>query len=754
MRSARHPTKTKKATLRKSHTRTHVQYIGGHTSISPSILEGIQYMHGLGANAIQIFAGSNASASLKTKQEVSKTAAQEIRKYIQRFGLYVVIHAIYMLNFCQHGPSSRRIKYMHDNLKYDLELAQRIGARAVVIHMGFHLGLDRQIAHSNLVDNLIHILSETQASAPDVELLLEVSAGAGTQIGVGLAELADIITLLVNRVGTIDTGLLAQCRGTDKGVGTTPDSRRAGSPALDVSLNSREHSPEARVGLELSVNGTKSQLIDRLGVCLDTQHMFSAGIDIRGEGGLDTIIKYFAENMNIGLIRLIHLNDSAVKLGARRDMHAGLGEGHLFGGPDGIAILRNIVLNARKFRIPIILETHGAGTGSGHPPESAKPEHTAYSTEIGILRAISNGEPVSRLVPSRAPSQPKTSKKQRVELKANGGPQSANWPLLAKFRKLRAYYTDIDRDKIRALAYGKALMALQAYPDPILSGQQVAHLPGIGKKIADKIDEFIKTGTMKIFKEQLIDTKLAEWEHQRATRLDSILGFGPVRVRGLAKQGIHTVSKLRSAVHGGKVKLNEMESVGLEYHDDLQKKVPRTETEAIFKQITSLTGIKGLAKREGLQMELAGSYPSGRLESKDIDLLIFTDKFTDPAKIPSGVMRDIQTELQASGMLVATVNIGAGKLMGLVRLDSRHPVRHVDIRLIPKVSEVYGRFYFTSGRDFNQMVRQHAKKMGYRLNEYGLYDLRTGKAVEGLATEEMVMDKIGLGYIPMSKRRG
>ncbi len=702
MRSARNPTKTKKAT-RSSHT--HPQYIGGHTSISPSILEGIQYMHGLGSNAIQIFAGSNASSSLKTKQEVSAGAAQEIRAYIQRFGLYVVIHAIYMLNFCQFGPSSRRIKYMHDNLKYDLELAQRIGARSVVIHMGFHLGLDRQTAYSNLVDNVIHILGETQVSAPDVELLLEVSAGAGTQIGVGLAEVTDIVNLFIDRLREF-------------------------------------HKPDFFT------------YYHRFGICLDTQHMFSAGIDIKTSGGIADIIDYFNEHLHVKQIKLIHLNDSAVKLGARRDMHAGLGEGHLFGGPDGIAILKNIVINARKYRIPLILETHGAGAGSSHPFESDKQEHTAYSTEIGILRALSNGEPISRLVPSRAASQPKLSKKQRAEVRANGGPQPANWALLAKFRKLRAYYTDVDRDKIRVLAYGKALMALQAYPDPILSGQQVAHLPGIGKKMADKIDEFIKTGTMKIFQDQQIDSKLAEWDKQKAARLDSILGFGPVRVRGLAKQGIHTVSDLRSAVKTGKVKLSEMESVGLEYHDDLQKKVPRSETESIFKKITALSGIKALAKQHGLQMELAGSYPSGRLESKDIDLLIFTDKYTDPAKIPPGILKELQGELQSSGVLVATVNIGAGKLMGLVRLDSHHPVRHVDIRLIPKVSEVYGRFYFTSGRDFNQMVRQHAKKMGYRLNEYGLYDLRTGKAVEGLATEAEIMDKIGLGYIPMSKRRG
>jgi apurinic endonuclease APN1 len=699
MRSARHPTKTKKATLRKSRP----QYIGGHTSISPSILEGIQYMHGLGANAIQIFAGSNASASLKTKQAVSEAAALDIKSYIHRFGLYVVIHAIYMLNFCQHGPSSRRIKYMHDNLKYDLELAQRIGARSVVIHMGFHLGMDRQSAHSNLVDNLIHILIETQKTAPDVELLLEVSAGAGTQIGVSLAELADIITLFVNRVGN------------------------------------------------------KSRLMDRLGVCLDTQHMFSAGIDIRGEGGLDTVLKYFAEHMDIGLIRLIHLNDSAVKLGARRDIHAGLGEGHLFGGPGGISILQNIVQNARKFRIPLILETHGAGTGSGHPSESAKPEHTAYSTEIGILRALSNGESVTKLVNS-SHRQQKLSKKQRAELRVSGGPQPTNWALLAKFRKLRAYYTDVDRDKIRALAYGKALMALQAYPDPIISGQQVAHLPGIGKKMAEKIDEFVKTGTMKIFQDQQIDTRMAEWEKQKATRLDSILGFGPVRVRALAMQGIRTVEQLKSEFKAGKIALTDDEELGLEHHADLQKKVDRVETYALFNRVKAAIP-KSMIDEYGLTMELAGSYPSGKLESKDIDILITSSVMTAPDKLASGsssinLLASLQGKWLESGLMVENMGMGNSKILGLFRLDHKHPVRHVDIRLIPLSSAVFGRFYFTSGRDFNQMVRQYAKKQGYRLNEYGLFDQRTGKPVEGLATEEAIMDKIGLGYIPMSKRRG
>ena len=80
-------------------------------------------------------------------------------------------------------------------------------------------------------------------------------------------------------------------------------------------------------------------------------------------------------------------------------------------------------------------------------------------------------------------------------------------------------------------------------------------------------------------------------------------------------------------------------------------------------------------------------------------------------------------------------------------------VRHLDVRLLPKTSEVAGRLYFTSGREFNQMIRGKAKQLGYKLNEFGLYDAKTGKVVEGLKSEKDIMEKIELNFIPMSKRR-
>ena len=111
-------------------------YIGAHASITPNILSGLEFMTGLGANAVQIFAGPSQSSSLKVKQYVSPEQANTIKSFIMRTDTKLIIHAVYTLNLCAHPATSGRIKYALDNIIYDMELAERIGAQGVVIHLG------------------------------------------------------------------------------------------------------------------------------------------------------------------------------------------------------------------------------------------------------------------------------------------------------------------------------------------------------------------------------------------------------------------------------------------------------------------------------------------------------------------------------------------------------------------------------------------------------------------------------------------
>lgn len=680
-------------------------YIGSHTSITPDILSGIEYMHELGATAIQIFTGPSQSSSLRVKQHVPDP--ELIKNYLKRNNIKLVIHAIYTLNFCSAPATSKRIKYAQDNLIYDLELAEKIGACCVVVHIGSQGGLDTETAYANMASNIMAILHATAKSAPNTKLALEVPAGQGKQIASNLADLTRLWMLCIK----------------------------------DLEITHKR----------------------RLGICLDTAHLFSSGQDIRTIDQLKGYLSAFDSMIGKENILCIHLNDSKAILGSRRDVHQGIGEGYLFGktmGMVSLKVIQGLVNFAKGLAIPIILETHSAGS-----PD--KPGGELYAQEIALLKQVANskgsGLPKSwRLIHSTKTKKKiitqvqssKTAKNNLTRPVINIAP--ANIGIINKFIRIKDFYTHVNPDKFRALAYNKAIISLQSYPEEILQGAQVAHLPGVGAKMVEKINEWLTTGDMKIFTEEQIDSRFEAWEQSQKDSISHVLGFGPVKVRQLAKRGITTITQLRKAVETDGITLSPGELVGIKYHEDLMRLVPRDEAKDIFDKIDSELRKSGLLAKYGLRPEIAGSWPSGKAASKDIDILLFTEKYPDAdkaSKIPISIMTDVEACLRDSGILLSTVSIGAGKLMAIVQ-GKRGIAHHIDIRLLPSGAEVFGRFYFTSGRIFNQMVRSHAKQQGYKLNEFGLYDLRkAGARVQGLDSEEKIMSYIGMKYIPMNKRR-
>lgn len=77
---------------------------------------------------------------------------------------------------------------------------------------------------------------------------------------------------------------------------------------------------------------------DRVGVCLDTAHVFAAGYDLRE--GYDEVVEAFDRTVGLGRLRVVHVNDSRGALGSRVDRHAHLGEGEI-GEPGFAALMRD-----------------------------------------------------------------------------------------------------------------------------------------------------------------------------------------------------------------------------------------------------------------------------------------------------------------------------------------------------------------------------------------------------------------------------
>lgn len=104
----------------------------------------------------------------------------------------------------------------------------------------------------------------------------------------------------------------------------------------------------------------------RLGVCLDTCHVFAAGYDLSGD--LDGMLAAFDRTIGLARLRAVHLNDSLHPLGSHRDRHARIGEGQL-----GLAALQRVTRHPALAHLPFLLET---------PQESL----AGYAREIALLQ--------------------------------------------------------------------------------------------------------------------------------------------------------------------------------------------------------------------------------------------------------------------------------------------------------------------------------------------------------------------------------
>jgi deoxyribonuclease-4 len=92
----------------------------------------------------------------------------------------------------------------------------------------------------------------------------------------------------------------------------------------------------------------------RLGLCLDSCHLFASGYDIRTDAGMDTLLEEVAAKVGAERVGSLHLNDSQTPLGSNRDRHANIGEGDL-GEPGCAAFLSAPALES----LPCVLETPG-----------------------------------------------------------------------------------------------------------------------------------------------------------------------------------------------------------------------------------------------------------------------------------------------------------------------------------------------------------------------------------------------------------
>lgn len=176
-----------------------------------------------------------------------------------------------------------------------------------------------------------------------------------------------------------ELGIVSKVNGINNGgvvihPGCYPD-RKQGLETIIESINKIDFAENSRLLLEncagegrklckdfkeikIVLEGVNSKNRSHVGVCVDTAHIWGVGdYDLSKCNEVDRMFKEFDETIGISKFWLLHLNDSEVELGAKKDRHACLGEGYIWG--ESFDSLIHLLNKCKEYSIPMVLETHG-----------------------------------------------------------------------------------------------------------------------------------------------------------------------------------------------------------------------------------------------------------------------------------------------------------------------------------------------------------------------------------------------------------
>ena len=288
-------------------------------------------------------------------------------------------------------------------------------------------------------------------------------------------------------------------------------------------------------------------------------------------------------------------------------------------------------------------------------------------------------------------------------------------------------------DQMRARVYKKAEETVLSITEDITSAEQLKGKPGIGPTILDKVNEFLRSGTLAII----------EREKEKPEYIFSeIYGVGPKKAKELADKGFKTIAEIRGKRNEV---LNDVQRMGLEYYEDILERIPRVEIDAFDKDFTKYIKLTG---DKDTNYEIVGSYRRGAITSGDIDIIITSrdpdvfDRFID--------------KLIESKHIIYVLSRGKSKCLVIARLAGERYARRIDFLYTTPEEYPFAVLYFTGSKAFNTVMRRHALTLGYSLNEHGFSKIEKGVKGEKISNtfkdEKDIFDFLGLVYKTPTER--
>lgn len=243
--------------------------LGVHVSIANGIFSAFSEAESLGCGAMQIFTKNSNQWSAK---KLSSDDILKFKEEARRAKIKAVAHDSYLINLA--SPKSFILEKSISALAEELERCDALNIPYLIMHPGSHMGQGDEVGIKKVAESLNIVLNKKSFKA---RILLETTAGQGTNLGYSFEQLAEIRKL----------------------------------------ANKKE----------------------QIGFCLDTCHIFAAGYDLRTKMAYEKTILEFDKICGLKNLFAIHINDSKKDLGSRVDRHEHIGKGFL--GKDAFKFLLN-----------------------------------------------------------------------------------------------------------------------------------------------------------------------------------------------------------------------------------------------------------------------------------------------------------------------------------------------------------------------------------------------------------------------------
>jgi deoxyribonuclease-4 len=270
--------------------------IGAHVRGGGKLIPSLEAGVDIGATSIQIFTQS------PRMWKPSQYAPEVLEEYREAQAnhpsvTHTFCHATYLINLA--SPDKELYERSVACLISNLSTGRGMASSGVVLHVGSHKGSGFETALPQMAEAFKRALDTADAAPPgakDCPILIENAAGTGGTVGRSLDEIQALI----------------DATGGD----------------------------------------------ERIGLCIDTQHLWASGYDYSSTHGTNKLVHEIDMRIGLDRLRCFHLNDSKIELGGNRDRHANIDEGTI--GTMGLAAL----VGHPDFRdLPLLLEVPGTGDG-------------------------------------------------------------------------------------------------------------------------------------------------------------------------------------------------------------------------------------------------------------------------------------------------------------------------------------------------------------------------------------------------------